>query len=111
MGDAGGTMPYMSPEQITDYRGASPPADQYATAATLYRLLTGHYLYDFEDVPKQQRLTRILLNDPVPIHHRHPDIPAALAQTIHRALEKDPTARFPDAATFRNALLCFASIE
>ena len=108
MGDAGGTLPYMPPEQVTNYRDASPAADQYATAATLYRLLTGHYLYDFEELPEQQRLSTILLDDPVPIHDRRPDIPAALARVTHRALQKDPTARFPDATTFRDALLRFA---
>jgi serine/threonine-protein kinase len=111
MGDAGGTLPYMPPEQITDYRESSPPADQYATAATLYRLLTGHYLYDFEELPRQQRLTRILLDEPVPVRDRRPDVPTALAQTIHRALDKDPATRFPDAAGFRDALLRFAGCE
>ncbi|OHB68120.1 MAG: hypothetical protein A2V70_13980, partial [Planctomycetes bacterium RBG_13_63_9] len=47
IGDAGGTIPYMPPEQITHYRDPSPLADQYSTAATLYRLLTNQYLFEF----------------------------------------------------------------
>src|SRR5262249_40746159 len=45
-GDIGGTVAFMPPEQITEYRDAKPPSDQYAAAASLYNLLTGKYVYD-----------------------------------------------------------------
>ncbi len=105
MGDIGGTIPYMPPEQITDYRTANPPADQYAAAATLYRLLTGSYVFDFENLRNHQRLSRILFEEPVPVRSRRPEIPEALAQAIHRALAKDPDGRFKDAGAFRGAIL------
>jgi len=111
LGDVGGTTPYLPPEQITAYREVNPAADQYATAATLYRLLTGKYLYDFQDLPTEQRMAKILLDEPVPIQNHRPHLPDALAQLIHHALEKDPAARFPDAAAFRDALLPFAAEE
>ena len=47
LGDMGGTVAYMAPEQITDFRNAQPAADIYSTAATLYHLLTGKYAFDF----------------------------------------------------------------
>jgi hypothetical protein len=105
LGDRGGTLPYMPPEQITHYREALPPADQYSAAATLYRLLTGHFLYEFDESRHQQQLIKILAEKPVPVRERRPDIPEPLAETIHRALAKDPGKRFPDAAAFREALL------
>lgn len=105
---AAGTVPYMAPEQITHYRDALPPADQYATAATLYRLLTGTYAFDFTQCPQQQQLAQIILEEPVPIQRCRSDVPDRLARAIHRALQKDPTDRFPDAAAFRDALLPFA---
>ena len=111
LGDVGGTITYMPPEQITDYRHASPAADQYATAATLYRLLTGHYLFDFEGVPKEQQFTKTLLDQPILIQDRRPDMPDPLCQAVHRALEKEPAARFPDAVALRDALLPFAGDE
>ena len=43
LGDTGGTLPYMPPEQITHYRDASPAADQYSAAATLYPNRSGPY--------------------------------------------------------------------
>src|SRR5207249_1119084 len=40
MGDMGGTLAFMAPEQITNFRDAKPAADLYAVAATLYNLIT-----------------------------------------------------------------------
>lgn len=108
LGDTGGTLPYMPPEQITHYREASPAADQYSAAATLYRLLTGRHLFDVQGLSNADRLVKILFDPPVPIQTRRPDVPDALARAIHRAIEKQPTDRFPNAASFRQALLPFA---
>ncbi|NQT13540.1 MAG: serine/threonine protein kinase, partial [Planctomycetes bacterium] len=108
LGDTGGTLPYMPPEQITHYREASPAADQYSAAATLYRFLTGRHLFDVQGLSNADRLVKILFDPPVPIQTRRPDVPDALAQAIHRAIEKKPADRFPNAASFRQALLPFA---
>ena len=108
MGNVGGTIPYMPPEQITDYRHVDMAADQYAMAATLYILLTGSYVFDFDaDRPLAQQLSKILLDPPVPIRQRRDDVPEELARAIHRALEKEPAKRFPDAKAFRDAMLPF----
>ena len=90
-GDIGGTVAFMPPEQITEYRDAKPPADQYAAAASLLQpALTNKYVYDLpdSDFPKQLRL--ILNEDPVPILKRRKDIPKAMAAAIHRALAREP---------------------
>ena len=107
LGDVGGTVPYMSPEQITNFQETTPASDQYSIAATLYRLLSGCYLFDFEDVPCEHRLRKILMDEPVPIQSRRADIPKGLVDAIHRALAKDPSSRFANAITFRDALLPF----
>ncbi len=106
-GSLGGTLSFMPPEQITDFRGAKPTADQYAAAATLYNLLTGQYLYDPSATPQLSILT-ILEKDPVSIRTRRPEVPEALAAVIHRALAREPKDRFPDVDAFRRALLPFA---
>jgi serine/threonine-protein kinase len=104
-GEVRGTPTYMSPEQITDYRNALPPADQYSAAATLYRLLTGRHLFRPRK-PKIQELFALILNaEPVPLASLRPEVPPGLAQAVHRALAKDPAGRFPDAAALRAALL------
>jgi serine/threonine-protein kinase len=109
LGESGGTPDYMPPEQITHYRDVRPAADQYAAAATLYRLLTGKHLFDFTGLAPAKRLTKILFDPPTPIRDQRADIPEPLAQAIYRGLEKDPAARFPDAAAFCGALLPFGS--
>ena len=93
--ECGGTAPFMAPEQINDLRATKPPADQYSAAATLYNFLTDCFIYDF---PKKlhAKIMKILLEDPVPIRDRRPDLPEGLAAIIHRALARDPQARYPN---------------
>lgn len=106
--DVGGTVPFMAPEQITNFRGAKPPADQYAAAATLYRLLTAKYIFDFDGVPDQERFSIVLLKAPVDIRERRKDIPHKLAKAIHMALAKDAHNRYADVAAFGRILRQFA---
>jgi len=111
--EMGGTPGFMAPEQITRFREARPPADQYALGATLYRLLTGRMLYDFPRgiMPKHRVmawLQMILQQEFMPIRARRPDLPEPLAAIVHRALSRDPADRFPDVRAMRAALLPFA---
>lgn len=106
-GDIGGTPAYMAPEQVTHYRDAKPAADQYAAAATLYSLLTKQYPHDMpKAIPAQ--LVRIATEDPIPIRERRSDLPAGLAETIHKALSREPKHRYPDVLALRTALLAYA---
>jgi serine/threonine-protein kinase len=106
LGDIGGTVPFMAPEQITDFRHVKPAVDQYGTGATLYKLLSGRFIYDFPP-QDEKRLLMILQDRPIPIESRRPEIPAELAAIIHRALAKDPKDRFADVRAMRKALLKF----
>ena len=108
LGDVGGTIPFMAPEQITHFPESKPPVDQYAAAATLYNLLTARYLYDFPRT-SAARLAMILQEDPVPIRERRAEVPKALADVMQRALARDPPRRFVDVGALRNALLPFRS--
>jgi serine/threonine-protein kinase len=105
-GETGGTPAFMAPEQVTHYREVKPAADQYSTAATLYTLLTGEYLYDFPPEPTLA-LIKILTETPVPIRDRRPDVPEGLATVIHKALSREPEERHADVAAFRKALAVF----
>jgi serine/threonine-protein kinase len=107
-GMVGGTVAFLASEQITHFREAKPPVDQYSAAAMLYNLLTGCYVYDFPSRPRE-RLAMILGKPPVPIRQRCPDLPEGLAAVIHRALARDPAERFADVREMRLALLPFRS--
>ncbi len=102
-GEMGGTMAFIAPEQITQFRESQPAVDQYAAAATLYNLLTGRFLHD---LPKKfdEQILVILQNPPVAIQARRPDVPRDLAAVIHRGLARDPARRFADVGELRRAL-------
>jgi len=106
-GTIGGTVPFMPPEQITSYREATPAADQYSAAATLYFLLTAKHIFRFSDTTPHERLKIVLFNDPIDIARRRPETPAELGHIIHRALSKTPEDRYPSAAAFRQALAAY----
>jgi serine/threonine-protein kinase len=106
-GEVGGTAGYMPPEQITNFRDVSPAADQYSTAAMLYHLLTGRYVFDFK-APGMRSILQVLEDAPIPIRARRPDLPEGLAVVIHKALEREPGGRYPDVQAFCRALAPFA---
>ncbi len=105
LGDLGGTPAYMPPEQITNYREVMPAADQYSTAAMLYHMLTGKWVFDLPPMPGG--LLTILNKEPVPLTARRPDLPAPLGEVLHKALAKKPEDRYRDVTAFRMALVPF----
>jgi serine/threonine-protein kinase len=106
-GDLGGSPAFMAPEQFTELRGALPSVDQYSAGALLYSLLTGCAPYDFPD-RLEQKIMKILLEDPVPIRARRPDLPEELTRIVDRALERKPAARFASVGEMREALVPFS---
>jgi serine/threonine-protein kinase len=105
-GQLGGTVAFMAPEQVTHFREARPPVDQYAAGASLYNLLTGRYPYDLAPT-LQQQIAQILQQDPVPVRTRRPELPPGLADLVQRTLAREPQARFADVGAMRRALLPF----
>lgn len=106
-GEFGGTLRYMPPEQMTDYRNVTPASDQFSAAATLYHLLTGNYIHDL-DANGRLPVVRVLEGEAVPIRNRRFELPEELAQVIHRALAREPAERFDNVVDFADALRPFA---
>jgi eukaryotic-like serine/threonine-protein kinase len=105
-GEMRGTVPFMPPEQMLDFKTVTPLADLYATAATLYYLLSCQYMYD--EPGGGGDLIRMLLEEvPVPIRTRRADVSPALADVIGKCLARDPKDRYPDATSMRRALKPF----
>ena len=71
--------------------------------ALLYMLLTERSPYDFPE-RLEQKIMKILLDDPVPIRTRRPDLPEELAAVIDRALARKPQARFATVKEMGRAL-------
>ena len=105
-GEMRGTVPFMPPEQMLDFKTVTPAGDLYATAATLYYLLSCQFLYD--EVAEGGDLIRTLLEEPfVPIRQRRPDVPPGLAAELERCLARNPKDRYPTAVAMRAALRPF----
>ena len=101
-----GTVPFMPPEQMLDFKAVQPIGDLYSTAATLYYLITGQFIYD--QVAEGGDLIRMLLEEPpVPIQSRRPEVPTALANVLAKGLARDPADRYPTASALRRAIRPF----
>lgn len=105
-GEMRGTIPFMPPEQMLDFKAVKPSGDLYSTAATLYYLISGKFLY--VEASEGGDLIRTLLEEPpVPIRTHRPEVPPALAQVLEKCLARDPEDRYPDATAMRQALRPF----
>ena len=93
---ASGTPAYMAPEQ--GLGSVSKAADLYALAVVAYELLTGARPFAGPDFLEQKLQKRFS-----PLSVTAAALPAELDAFFARALEADPTKRFPDAAAFRQA--------
>ena len=96
-GVAIGTAAYIAPEQA---RGepVDRRADVYALAGVLFRCLTGSLPY--ERTSEADTLVAHLHDPPPRLRELAPDLPAALEDTLMRALAKAPADRPASAAIF-----------
>lgn len=90
-----GTPNYMSPEQILG-RELTPASDFYSLATVLFELLSGRQLFKARKV---KDLFRTVVNQPAPrLDEVKPEMPAALADVIAKALSKKPDDRYQSGA-------------
>jgi len=104
-GEIRGTVPFMPPEQIYDFKTVLPSADLYAMAATLYYLITSKFMY--EQAGEGDLIRKILEEEPVPIRERRPEVPVELAKVLGRCVAREARDRYPTAAVMRQALRPF----
>ena len=111
VGDVAGSMMFMAPEQILDYRFVKPPADVYSVGVSLYYLLTKKFTIDFPKPqppggggPPQHPIHAMIEDPPIPILKRRPDLGSELAEVIDTAVLKNVDQRFSTANQFLKAL-------
>lgn len=102
-GEVLGTPVYMSPEQAAGESRLDGRSDVYSLGCVLYEMLAG--APPLEATTPQAMLVAHLSTEPAPLASRRPDVPPAVAGTVHKALAKMPEARWPSAAAFRDALI------
>lgn len=86
-----GTPAYMAPEQVNNVRVVDHKADLYAFACVAYEILTGSP--PFVRPSLRATMAAQLSDTPAPVREQRPDVPAALADTLMRCLDKDPLQR------------------
>lgn len=101
-GNVAGSPVYMPRQQVLNFKYSKPEVDVWATAASLYHMLTGKFPRDF---PKNADPWRMVLEtSAVPIKKRNPDVPDKVAKVIDQALIDRPEIRFKTAQEFGSRL-------
>jgi eukaryotic-like serine/threonine-protein kinase len=105
-GEMAGTLAYMSPEQLRNFRDVKPQSDIYAVGMTAYSLLSGSLALDLTNKSSVNDTIRAIFEQSaVPLRQRAPHLPTSVCDVIDRALAKDPAHRWQTASAMRNALL------
>ena len=105
-GEMAGTLAYMPPEQLRNFRDVRPQSDIYAVGMTAYSLLTGCLALDLSKHSSVNDTIRAIFEQPaVPLRQRASHISQSVCEIIDRALAKDPAQRWQTAGAMRNALL------
>ncbi len=106
VGDVAGTIAYMPPEQVRDFKEVRPPSDIYAAGMTAYSLLTGKHALDISPKAGISETVKAIFEKPIiPILSRVNDVPHNVALVIETALAKHTEDRWRTAAAMREALL------
>ena len=89
-----GTMPYMAPEQFTDFANVTVAADIYSFGIMLYEMVVGKRPFKSrkpEDFYYQH--LKVTPLDPATIR---PEVPMLLSRLVMRCIAKKPADRYPD---------------
>ena len=110
-GVALGTPHYMAPEQaLADRAKLGPQADVYGLGAVLYECLCGQRPYA-EEPTALAVLSATIERGPRPPRELLPGLPRDLEAVLLRALAREPSERYPDAAALAQELARFARGE
>lgn len=86
-----GTIPYMSPEQVSGQK-VDPRSDIFSVGTVAYEFISGTKPFDGANMPAI--MLKIVQDSVTPLSHLVPDVPPVLEQAVMRCLERDPDSRF-----------------
>lgn len=106
VGDVAGTIAYMPPEQVRDFKEVRPPSDIYAIGMTAYSLLTGAHALDIAPNAGISETVKAIFEKPIiPISNRVSEVPLRVAAVFETALAKQVELRWSTAGEMRDALI------
>jgi tetratricopeptide (TPR) repeat protein len=99
---AGGTLPYMAPEQLEEYRDGGPTrvdhrSDLYALGVIFFELLTGKHPFQTSQRPGIAELIEVRRVGPPPTRRLSPGLSPAVAAIVRKLLQFDPAKRYQSA--------------
>jgi serine/threonine-protein kinase len=95
-GSLSGTPGYMAPEQASgDDAALDRRADVYSLGAILYELIAGRLPLPASNLA--EAIVKLLQEEPPPLRHLVPSLPADLETVVMKCLEKDPARRYDSA--------------
>ncbi|MGP1273509.1 MAG: protein kinase domain-containing protein [Phycisphaerales bacterium] len=98
-GELVGTLPYMSPEQISgEYGSVDIRSDVYALGVVLFQVLTGRLPIDLSGVHLLDAAARIRDAEPTRLSSISPKLRGDIETIVRTALAKEPTRRYQTAA-------------
>jgi serine/threonine-protein kinase len=98
-----GTPDYMAPEQASGHP-IDKRTDLFSVGSVLYEFFTLEK--PFKGRTLHAVLYQIVQGQPEPLLTLNPEIPARLAQVVHKMLEKDPERRYQNLEDVAGALTC-----
>jgi serine/threonine protein kinase/tetratricopeptide (TPR) repeat protein len=96
-----GTVPYMSPEQVTGQK-IDHRSDLFSFGVILYEMATGRRPFGGET--NTHTMSAILRDTPPPVSETREDLPEHLGRIVRRCLEKEPEKRYQSAEALRGDL-------
>jgi serine/threonine-protein kinase len=102
-----GTPHYMAPEQLKSSKDVDARADMWSLGVILYELLSKKE--PFDGTSFGMLFSNIVSKEPTPLVSVRPDVPAGLAEIVHRCLKKNRDERYPNVTALVSALAAFAS--
>jgi serine/threonine protein kinase len=100
-----GTPDYMSPEQVSGKHEVGPTSDLYSLGIVAYEMLSGRLPFQAES--PIDAMTQRLTHAPRPLRSVVSDVSDDLVVAVNTCLQKEPTARWPDAKSLRMAFVPF----
>ncbi len=89
-----GSPHYIAPEQVLGQR-PTPATDIYSIGVTWYEMLTG--VPPFHDPDPTALALKHVREEPLAVRSLNPRVPPGLELLVHKALAKDPAARYQNA--------------
>jgi serine/threonine protein kinase len=103
-GDIVGTLRYMAPEAFegrADKRG-----DVYSLGLTLYELLALQPA--FADKDRHRLIKRVTTEEPARLEELNRQVPRDLVTIVHKAIDREPSRRYPTGASLRQTYSVFS---